>query len=568
MDMSTKIPVLIFMIISINCVSGGDVPEPCKPTVDILDGEVIALWSRPADAPPNTVYNVEMAKYVGEWAMVASCTGIKETYCDLSSFIHDYTVAYKFRVQLVAGDKESAWTRKKKFSLNESKLQPPSFTLWATSSTLAVYIHEKPILHKIFPWGLTYNITLEERGKHSKTTTAYLKVNTEEDQTIKTFRSLHWGREYCVRIMVEANAALPVSKASPTRCLQLPEQEWYMIAVSSLSIAGVLAFIVITTAILLCYLKRPEKTPAVLKSPVSGWHPLTVGDDTMEVVTDKGWFLSSHKTEIKQTMKLAVTEDTGEENRRTSMDSGVSMKSSSATKSGGSPPMRQEDSGCGSMGGPDSSTSSQTDYPLQDESTDTNTVRKREDSGLGLGCQLHSSSMNLNALNSEPLKEFVSGNNYHSQSHSAVQICVYDDEEVLKQTIPDPVLAEVVTGYRAGPQSCICSGAGQCTWCHNQGLNETDTIKQYRTMHIESELLSDKCNITDSYKEKLIFSSYPRKTQMDTLMMNDLETTFLHLGENFPLLSALSPMALEEGRQDLNMNNVSLSLCDVQLTTD
>lgn len=288
----------------------------------------------------------------------------------------------------------------------------------------------------------------------------------------------------------------------------------------------------------------------------------------MEVVTDKGWFLSSHRTEIKQPMKLDVPEDTGEENRRTSMDSGVSMKSSSATKSGGSPPMRQEDSGCGSMGGPESSTSSQTDYPLQDESTDTDTVRKREDSGLGLGCQFDSLSMNLNALNSEPLKDIVSGNNYHSQSHSAVQICVCDDEEVLKQTIPDPVLAEVVTGYRAEPQSCICSGAGQCTWCHKQGRNETDTIKQYRTMHIESELLSDKCNITDSYKEKLIFSSYPRKTQMDTLMMNDLETAFLHLGENFPLLSALSPMALEEGRQDLNMNNVPLSLCDVQLTTD
>ncbi|CAK6968155.1 interleukin-10 receptor subunit alpha [Scomber scombrus] len=569
MDMSTKIPILIFMIIFISCVSGGDVPGPYKLTVDILDGEVTALWSHPKDAPSNTMYNVEFAKYTEEWAMVARCTGIKETYCDLSSFIREYRAAYKVRVQLVAGDKESAWTRKK-FLPNESKLQPPSFTLWATSSTLTVYIHEKEILYELFPFGLTYNISLEERGQHSKKTIAYLKSDKGDNKTTKTFSSLHWGREYCVRIVVEAIADLPVSSASPQQCLQLPEQEWYMIAVSSLSIAGVLAFIAITAAILLCYLKHPEKTPAVLKSTVSGWHPLTVGDETMEVVTDKGWFLSSHRTEVKQPMTLlvAVTEDSGEENRRTSMDSGVSMKSSSVTKSGGSPPMRQEDSGCGSMGGSESSTSSQTDYPLQDESTDTDTVRKREDSGVGLGCQLNSSSMNLNALDSEPLKEFVAGNNYHSQSHSAVQICVCDDEEALKQTIPDPVLIEVVTGYRAGPQSCICSGAGQCTWCHKQGLNETDTIKQYRTMHIENGLLSDNCNITDSYKEELIFSSYPRKTQMDTLMMNDLETTFLHLGENFPLLSALSPMALVEGKQDLNMNNVSLSLCDVQLTTD
>lgn len=280
----------------------------------------------------------------------------------------------------------------------------------------------------------------------------------------------------------------------------------------------------------------------------------------MEVVTDKGWFLSSYRIEAKQpaTLHVTLTEDNEEEHRRTSMDSGVSIKSSSPIKSEGNPPMRQEDSGCGSMGGPESSTSSQTDYPLQEESKHTDTVRKREDSGVGLGCQLDSSSLNLNVLDSEPLEEFVSGNNYHSQSHSPVQICVCDDEE---QTIPDQVLAEVVTGYRAGPQTCICSGAGQCTWCHKQGISETDTIKQYRTMHIEN-------NVTDSYKGELIFSSYPRKTQMDTLMMNDLESTLIHLGENFPMLSALSPMTLVEGKQDFNMNNVSLSLCDVQLTAE
>lgn len=288
----------------------------------------------------------------------------------------------------------------------------------------------------------------------------------------------------------------------------------------------------------------------------------------MEVVTDKGWFLSSYRTEVKNCVNdpvthVTVTEDDGEEDRRTSMDSGVGMESNSATNSGGSPPTRQDDSGCGSLGGPESTTSCQTDYPLQDERTDTDIARKREDSGVGLGCQLDSSSMNLNGQDSGSLK--VAGGNYRSQGRSAVQIQVYDDEEAFKQMLPDSVLAEVVTGYRAGPQLCICSGAGQCTWCHQQGHYETEIIKQYRALCIENGLLSSRCDCVDSYKAGLTFSSYSKKTQMDTVTVEDLETTFIQLGETFPLLTALSPLPLVEEGQDFNMNNVPLSLCDVQL---
>ncbi|KAM7413080.1 hypothetical protein PAMA_020454 [Pampus argenteus] len=571
MNMSNKTSILIFLIISINYVSGLDIPKPLNMMVKVLDGEVIVLWDRPTDAPSNTKYNVEMAKNSDkDWGAVASCTTVTKTFCNLSSYITDYGNMYKVRVQLVDGRNTSAWIIKR-FLPNESELQPPSFTLWATSRTLTVYVHKKPILKKLFPYGLIYTIYLEEQGLVTKNTTAYMKDDVEDDPKTKTFSSVHWGKEYCVSIKVEGNGALSTSSVSPKQCLLLPEQEWFTIAVSSLSIMGVLGVIAIMVTILLCYLRRPVKTPASLKSPVSGWLPLTVGEGTMEVVTDKGWFLSSYKTEAKKcTAKdvvahhVTITEDNGQEDRRTSMDSGVhdSMESNSATNNEGCPPMRQEDSGCGSMGGSESSTSSQTDYPLQDVRTDTDTVTKREDSGVGLGCQLSSLSMNLNALDSEPMKGFVAGGNYHSQSHTAVQICVCDNEESLKQTIPDAV---VFTGYRAGPQSCICSGAGQCTWCHKQGFNETEKIKQYRALCIENGLLSGKSN-TDSYKEELTFSSYPRKTQMD--MMSDFETTFLHLGDTFPLLTALSPLTLQEGGQDFNMNNVSLSLCDVQLTND
>ncbi|XP_028429507.1 interleukin-10 receptor subunit alpha isoform X2 [Perca flavescens] len=568
MDMSNKTPILVFLIIYINCVSGQNVPQPDDLQVNILDGEVIVLWKRPVDAPSNSHYNVQMGKYGGDWAMVDSCTGINQTYCDLSSLITDYRSAYNVRVRLVAGGNDSLWTTKRKILLNTSTFQPPSFTLWATSSTLTVYVHPKPILKKMFPYGITYTIYLEETGQNKKNTTAYLKDDVGEDQRTKSFSSLHWGIEYCVSIKVEGNGGLSTNSVSPKQCLQLPEQEWFILAVSSLSTLGVLAIIVIIATTILCYLKRPEKTPAALKSPVSGWLPLSVGEGTVEVVTDKGWFLSSYRTPVKECVKdpvahVTVKVDNDEEDRRTSLDSGVGMESNSATNTGGSPPMTHEDSGCGSLGGPESSTSCQTDYPPQDEMTGTDITRKREDSGVGLACQLDSSSIILDEQDSGSLK--VAGSNYRSQSRSVVQIRVCDDEEKFKQVLPDSVLAEVVTGYRAGPQSCICSGAGQCTWCHKQGHYGTEVIKQYRAVCIENGLRSSKCDFVDSYKGEFTFSSYSKTTQMDTVMVDDLETTFVPLGDTFPLLTALSPLPLVEEGHDFNMNNTSLSLCDVQL---
>lgn len=556
MGIKPKMPVLVFLVVYISFVSGQKVPGPTNLLVNILDGEVIVHWETPLDAPSNVHYNVEMAKYSDEWTTVASCTKMTNTYCNLDRFINDYKAAYKVRVQLEAEHKVSTWAGKK-FLLNESKLLPPTFTLWATFSTITVSVHPKPILKKIFPFGFVYTIYLEERGEDNKNTTAYLKDDMADDQKT-TFTSLHWGREYCVSIKIEASGALPVSNVSKRQCLLLPEQEWFIIAVSSLSAVGVLAFIAIMAMILLCYLRFPEKTPSALKSPVMNWLPLQVEDGTVEVVTDKGWFLSVNRTDMKGVMKdllthVTVIEDSEEEERRTSTDSGVSMESNSNSE--GNPPMRQEDSGCGSMGGPESTTSSQTDYPLDNERADS--IQKREDSGVGMGCQIVP-RMHLDGQDSGLLK-VAAGGNYRSQSPSDVQMHVSDDEDTFKQIPPDLVLAEVVTGYRAGPQSCICSGAGQCFWCHQQGHNETKVIKQYRAVSIENGLLGPRSDLIDSYKAE-------KQTGRDT--MDDLESNVIPLSD-FPLLNFLPPPPLVKCGQDFNMNNVLAPLlCDVELKND
>lgn len=46
--------------------------------------------------------------------------------------------------------------------------------------------------------------------------------------------------------------------------LSFVPSEWYIFAVTSVSFLAVLAFLFIIAGILVCYLKGPEKTPAVL----------------------------------------------------------------------------------------------------------------------------------------------------------------------------------------------------------------------------------------------------------------------------------------------------------------
>ncbi|XP_068614680.1 uncharacterized protein [Brachionichthys hirsutus] len=536
------------MTYKVNCI-----PKPESLAVDILDGEVTVLWKHPLDAPSDCQYNVQFANYTGDWAVVDSCSGISMTSCDLSSLIQDYGTGYKVKVQLVAGDSKSAWAKKKVLP-NNTELRPPSFSLWATCSTLTVYVHKKSVLKKLFPYGAVYTIYLQEKGHDSKTITEDLEDSAEEDHRTFTFSSLRWGREYCVNVKVAGVGTLSASNASAKQCLMLPEQEWFIIIVTSLCSVCVVAFVAITA--ILCYLRRPEKTPAALKSLTDGWSPLSIGDMPPEVVTDKGWFLSCHSTGKRDCAKGAVIHaiaDGDGEVKGTSLDSGVGVECTSRKGSRGSPPWRQEDSGCGSLGGSEGSVTSQTDFPPQEASSDRRVANERKDSGVDLCARIHSSPMNLNGRNSGSPKEAVALGNYRRQSPPAVHIQVCDDEETFKQRLPESISAKVVTGYRAGPRWCICSGAGQCNWCQ-QSLYGSGVIRQYRAMHVERDLQRSKCG-----------NDFDKKLALSTQIM---ETPFVHMGKDFPHLPPLAQLTLVESKEDFNMDNVRLSLCDVQLTND
>ncbi|CAB1347615.1 unnamed protein product [Coregonus sp. 'balchen'] len=168
MDWTFWISILALLIIS-DYVSGKDLLKPVNLMVDIWDGEVTLHWDPPEGAPPLAQYQVQMARYVNSnWTNVTSCDRTQLAYCDLSYLIDDFVMVYKVRVRLVTENSISAWSRWKRFNPRESKLQHPSSTLLATSSSVTVSVHRKPLLKKIFPFGLTYTIYLQGRGQDNK----------------------------------------------------------------------------------------------------------------------------------------------------------------------------------------------------------------------------------------------------------------------------------------------------------------------------------------------------------------------------------------------------------------
>lgn len=73
-------------------------------------------------------------RYTGGYTLVDGCTNITKTFCGLSNLMEDYSLAYKARVQSVAGDFYSEWTTIKKFLPNSGKLNKKMHvTAWTMS---------------------------------------------------------------------------------------------------------------------------------------------------------------------------------------------------------------------------------------------------------------------------------------------------------------------------------------------------------------------------------------------------------------------------------------------------
>uniref|UniRef100_A0A8C9RH17 Interleukin 10 receptor, alpha n=1 Tax=Scleropages formosus TaxID=113540 RepID=A0A8C9RH17_SCLFO len=369
-----------------------------------------------------------------QWAAIQSCSVPQKTECDLSEIINMTASLYWIRVRLSTGQNVSSWSK-----VRVSKLLPPTFSLSGNSSSLNIRIKTKPVLREIFKFGLNYQIYLKEKG-NDKT----WQWPDDEEGSDVNFDFLQWGQEYCVCSRVEDRASSVSSALSSEQCLLLPTPG--------------------TTPMLLC-----------MKSPGSGWNPLTVGQVPVEIVTDKGFLLLSRKAEEKtqriQKM-IGVEKDIG---RRGSMDSGVSMEQQSSDtdgeRTGEVEQQRKEDSGCGSLAEGEGSTGrgELTRMSMLDERNHNwSEAQQRKDTAMAVRSQYGDGSLEVENSGLGPEVRVALNYARREQGPSFMQVRDKTPSDV-------EISVAVAVGYRPSQLACVCSGQGLCLWCRVGSHHEAGT---------------------------------------------------------------------------------------------
>ncbi|XP_051534630.1 uncharacterized protein LOC127429554 [Myxocyprinus asiaticus] len=524
-----------------------------KVTFDIWEGNVTVVWDPPSGAPIDALYQMNHALYkIGNapWHVVPECNMTTETRCCLGNLIEQKLM--KIRVGLHKGNGSFLWSKGHRIHLSDSKLLAPDFNVSSSTKMVKVKFYRKQFLKKLFAFGPSYTVTLQAKGQDSQNIT---KIDDDEDGEVE-FNSLLSWQEYCVSVSVEIESA-GLHNISVQRCIYT---EADMSLVISMVILGVLGTMTFITFAICCFLKRPRKMPAALKSAVNGWHPMNLGFVQVESVTDKGWLLTSNKMAEKAKIsdeKTELFED--EKERRESTDSGVSVSHHHSIKNRGMDGHTgDEDSGCGSLTESEDSLSggrqSLGELPSLDRSVNNTSSEGTEDSGLGMGNQDVSDS--LKGADSGLLSEIVVvGDGYRSQSPSV------DAQNEIK--VSDEIVNNMTSSSgdcRSGHVTCLCSDFETCMWCKASKLITTDCVSG---SHEQTS-----CTFTVEFNNGR--NSYLKKSLEQTVNLSLLGDLSTQLGENCSDSSSLfisSPLFLQAGGHlPCQLDTLPLTLGDVELT--
>ncbi|KAJ8403718.1 hypothetical protein AAFF_G00345860 [Aldrovandia affinis] len=563
--------------------------QPSNVTLDMWDGEVTLVWAPPAKAWSQFRYNVQVAEYNGKllWIPVRHCNGTLSTRCDLTDVTNSIN-HYWARVQTVKEESTSDWLKyRKKFTKKNSKVRPPTFTLSTTPTSVKVRVHRKPALMVTFSHGIKYTYHLQEKGQDNVVHKSVLWVGDEEkEEKDVELEYLTGGREYCVRLDMEDTSGTFKSGTSSEQCIILPEPgKWLRLMVIGLALISLMGLLGLMGLLLNCFLRRPEKLPSTLKSSGSSWNPLSLREVPVEVVMNKGWLLISRNTQGKggvmgEKMKLRDKEEG--QDRRGSLDSGMSMDQAlaetgrgGAGEGGGGKSCKLDDSGCGSLGESDGdiggSRQPSEELPVLDGRNDGHGSPQKEDSGMGQGCQ-YSGPRSLQGEDCGHLlhKVAATGDAYRSQRPSFVVVQDSEREEAseIATNDTDNSIANVV-GYRPSQLSCVCLGKGLCFWCQSTAplptkehsmcsYPATDTSDQFPASSIIC--------FSDSYLKKGNFQTWEDLEQRESPFICHIQQT--ESSESAPLLISVPQLPLLCGGLDSNVNALSLSLQDVELTFD
>ncbi|XP_078538391.1 interleukin-10 receptor subunit alpha [Lissotriton helveticus] len=218
-------------------------------------------------------YKVEYRKYGDgdRWKSAVHCTQVTGRTCDLTVETLAISKGYFARVQAVSGNQTSNWTRTSRFIPQQVRLPPPDVDLKLEGNTIHVALR-LPALQ----W---QNVTLryEDIFKFNRAYRVYINRTSDnllftqnEESTEFDVSNLAWGEQYCITVTPEIRSRPNLGITTEAHCASVPaEARTGVIVLTAFSCITVLCMLLVFGNIFVClYIKKPMKTPEMLKSPI------------------------------------------------------------------------------------------------------------------------------------------------------------------------------------------------------------------------------------------------------------------------------------------------------------
>ncbi|NXO92519.1 I10R1 protein, partial [Certhia brachydactyla] len=228
-------------------------------------------WEPGHGCPSDARYDVEYKIYGLRipWIAIPECRNTSEHSCDLTYYTWDPEQRYYARVRAVAGNHTSPWQRTSAFSPQEASPRLAGQSLSVVGNSIQVRLQplflsgDIPLEHSDFQREMTRYHVYVRRTLDNHTFTVV------ENSTEFTIRELFWVTEYCLSVEPRlAHRPVPTT-ATDEQCVTTGHRDRsseLLPSILSSSFITLLLLGLLGALLALAYIRKPVKTPAVLKS--------------------------------------------------------------------------------------------------------------------------------------------------------------------------------------------------------------------------------------------------------------------------------------------------------------
>nr|XP_034346853.1 interleukin-10 receptor subunit alpha isoform X2 [Arvicanthis niloticus] len=247
-----------------------ELPSPSYVWFEARFFQHILRWKPIPSQSESTYYEVALKKYgTSIWKDIHICREAQALSCDLTSFTLDlyHSYGYRARVRAVDNSQYSNWTvTETRFTVDEVILTVGRVTLEVTNGFIYGTIH--PPRPKIAPAGDEY----EQIFKNHRMYSVSIRKLSEQKNTTKTVKQENFTlkvpkgmREFCVKVLPRVETRNNNAEWSEEQCLRITMEQYFTVTNLSIIFASILLLCgVLVCLVLLRYIRRPGKLPAVL----------------------------------------------------------------------------------------------------------------------------------------------------------------------------------------------------------------------------------------------------------------------------------------------------------------